>query len=120
MGKRRNPIPVCNPTQAKDASSRLFGETDYDIPRFGFASAFVITLAFIAAYLVVPAFIRPVGMVGVTSSSLVGAILVGAAFAGTRHAGRRARANWRASFLEFLAVGSLSFLFLFIMNAQGV
>lgn len=109
-----------NPTQARDASSRLFGETDYDIPRFGFASAFVITISFVVASLLVPMAIRPVGVTGVVSCSLAGGALVGAAFAGTRRAGRRERADRRASFIEFLAVSALSFLFLFVMNAQGV
>lgn len=120
MAKRRNPMPAAGPNRSGDVSTRLFGGTDYDIPRFGFASALVITVSFVAAYLVVPSIIPPAGLVGTIGSSLAGGVLVGGAFAGTRFVAKKGKGRWQLSILEFIAVSCLSSAFLFIMNAQGV
>lgn len=118
MAKRRGPIPENNPTQAPDVSSRLFGQTDYDIPRFGFISALVITVSFVASFLIVPNVITLPGVPGIVMASIVGGTLTGAAFAGTHYFRENKRGLCKAFGIEFSAVSVLASIFLFIMNAQ--
>ncbi|MDJ1122436.1 hypothetical protein QJ043_04350 [Olsenella sp. YH-ols2217] len=67
--------------RAVDAATRWLGETDYDIPRFGFMSAAVIVFAFVVALFAVPSLVQAVTPAWKPGAAVVGSALVAFTFA---------------------------------------
>lgn len=102
------------PWETGDVSERLFGTTDYPIPRFGFLQSFGIFLLLIVAAVVVPEIMREViGGAWRIPSAVLGGMITGPAFSLFRSRGNAGR-GIRASMLSAAVISTLAALVLLI------
>lgn len=102
------------PWETGDVSERLFGTTDYPIPRFGFLQSFGIFLLLIVAAVVVPEIMREViGGAWRIPSAVLGGMITGSAFSLFRSRGNAGR-GIRASMLPAAVISTLAALVLLI------
>ncbi len=102
------------PWETGDVSERLFGTTDYPIPRFGFLQSFGIFLLLIVAAVVVPEIMREViGGAWRIPSAVLGGMITGSAFSLFRSRGNAGR-GIRASMLSAAVISTLAALVLLI------
>lgn len=102
------------PWETGDVSERLFGTTDYPIPRFGFLQSFGIFLLLIVAAVVVPEIMREViGGAWRIPSAVLGGMITRSAFSLFRSRGNAGR-GIRASMLSAAVISTLAALVLLI------
>ena len=95
-----------------DVSERLFGTTDYPIPRFGFLQSFGVFLLLIVAAVVVPEVMREViGVAWRIPSAVLGGMITGFAFSLFRSRGN-AGCSLRAGVLSAAVISALAALVL--------